>query len=141
MSDYKTTDQDFKRFKTSFMFWYKKLGLQGWQVFFRHEELDIPCYARIVSDYGVRAATIKFNKTVCEDDVPEFDPIRSGKHEAFHLLLAPLEYHAHARYIHREDIDSAEEEIVVRLQNTIPDDEFYEEFGKEIVDGSGNPRT
>jgi len=127
MSDYKTTDKDFKRFKASFMHWYNKLGLQGWQVFFRHEELDIPVYARIISDFRVRAATVKFNKTVPEEDVPEFDPIRTGKHEALHLLLAPLEYHAHARYIHQEDIDSAEEEIVVRLQNTLNDNFVYTE--------------
>jgi len=122
----KTTDKDFAKFKASFMHWVNKLGLQGWQLFFRHKELK-RSYASITSDIGSRAATVTLTSEIEDEDVPEFDPIRSGKHEALHLLLAPLEYVAHARYIHQEDIDSAEEEIVVRIQNTLHDDYKGEE--------------
>jgi len=43
----------------------------------------------------------------------------SAKHEAIHLLLCRLENNAKWRYISKEEVDEAVEELVVKLEELI----------------------
>ena len=64
-------------------------------------------------------ATAYLNNEIDEKDKPFRDIKSSAKHEALHLLLARLEVNGTSRFVLREDIDEASEELVHKLEDLI----------------------
>ncbi len=111
----KTTLKDFEKFQAEFVRWQNQLGLTHYQVVFEHRPLD-GSFANIVTNHTGKVATVTLTRNLAPANIPHFHPTQSGRHEAFHLLLARLTSLAHTRYLFAQDIDEEEEAIVRRLE-------------------------
>ena len=117
----KTTAKEFELFKKSFLKWRDKLGLTDWRLNFKVDNIGSN-YGTIYTKFTGKAATVVMtNEVNNKDEMSIFDAKKCGRHECLHLLLASLCYHAHARYIHQEDIDVAEETVIRRLEKVLGD--------------------
>jgi len=116
----KTTQKDFRIFKATFNQCVEAYGLKGWQITFKHEDLEgkFACIRRHMEG---RHATVSL-ATVWpsnEDDGWE-GPEYSGRHEAIHLLLARLTYLAGSRFLDPYELDNEEERLVRVLEKLLP---------------------
>ncbi len=111
-------NKDFLHFQKWFSYYQKKLGLNGYKVYFKFEPLDKDCFADITLDQSQMVATARLNKSVDKD--PQRDVKQSAKHEAIHLLLMKLQRLAMCRYLFESDISEATEELVFKLEELIP---------------------
>ena len=110
----KTTAKQFKEFKEEFKKWQGVFGLGGYQAYFKLCELE-DSFATLSYTPGQMVVTVSLNNEVTGDDALFFDPKKSAKHEAVHLLLARLSVLASERCISDNAIYEAEEEIVNKL--------------------------
>ena len=113
-------NKEFQDFQNHFTHCQKLFGLTGYQVYFKHEPVD-GGYAAINFNCVQMVATVYLNNKIEPEDRKFFNVKRSAKHEALHLLIAHLEYLAHCRSVRDEEITSASEAIVVKLEELIPD--------------------
>ena len=111
---------DFEIFQSEFRKWQEKFGLNGYQVYFKEEELN-GSFANIIINQGEMVATVKLNTKCPEEAVPFKDVRKSAKHEALHLLIGRLEQDGRWRYSSEAEIYEAAEELVNRLEALIPD--------------------
>jgi len=114
----KTTESEFKEFKTLFMGWVRRFGLYGWTVYFRHEEVD-GCFADINIDLENMVATVRFTTEIDDDDLQDYDLYVIAKHEVMHLFTAKLAWLANSRFATEVEIKSAVEEIANSLGSLI----------------------
>lgn len=86
----KTTDQHFEIFRKEFIRWIPLLGLQGWELYFLHENIKGNHRANIANDIKAKYAIIRFGKKWdCDIIGPTINEIkRVAFHEAWHLKLA-----------------------------------------------------
>jgi len=110
-------NNDFDTFKKHFKKYQQLFGLTGYKVYFKYEPIDDDCFADIT--IIERVATVRLNKSLPLKHNPFRDVEQSAKHEAIHLLIHRLEYLARCRYLFRDDIDEATEELVVKLEDLI----------------------
>jgi len=110
----KTTKAEFAQFKRHFLFWQKRFGLTDWSVCFHHETFE-GGYACISSDANTRRADVTLNL----DKLENIDIGRLGLHECLHLLVADLSSLGGERFVTEEDINRAEESLVVRLEKVL----------------------
>lgn len=99
-------------------YYQKELGLMGWDLTFRHE--DIESFASCRCDADQRWCVIKLCTdwgngkdkplTRCELDISAF-------HEVLHLRLGELRWLAKSRFTTMDEIDRADEDIVTALEN------------------------
>lgn len=115
-----TTEEQFKYFVSRFRYWYDYLKLAGWEVSFYHEELKED-FARIGINYKARNVSVVFNTDWPEDKRPlnETEIDRCARHEAVHLLTGSLWCLAFERYSSEAAIDTAEEELVRRIEEIV----------------------
>lgn len=107
----KITNKHFELFKKEHNKHLQKLGLLGWITYFKFEESNRG-YAHTDINFLGRVAVITLS-TNWENREPTNDSItKCAKHEANHLLLTRLSSYAEDRFINRENIEEAEEEIV-----------------------------
>jgi len=111
--------RDFEAFKREFIRRQEQFGLNGYQVYFRHEPSD-NSFARIDTNLSNMVATVRLNSELPDKDKPHKDPKGSAKHEAIHLLLNRLEINALSRFSTEAEIDEATEELVHKLERLIP---------------------
>lgn len=107
-------NKEFDVFKSEFKKWQTRFGLNGYQLFFRHESLG-DCLADIDVDTKRMVATVRLDTR----KTPIADVKVSAKHEALHLLIGRLQECAWKRYTTQDEILEADEELVVRLQGLI----------------------
>lgn len=114
----KTTVKQFKEFKTEFKKWQGIFGLNGYQVYFKHCQLDND-FAQIARQPSMMVATVSLCLEVAGDDAKFLDVKKSARHEAVHLLLSKLSDCATERFITEADITQAEEEAVNRIVSVL----------------------
>ena len=104
------------KFKETFEKYRGKFELHNYRLYFEETELD-NSVATIHTDSETFKATIQVdNHKSFGEDLKS-----SAKHEAIHLLVARLSELAEHRFVTREEIISAEEELVRKLAWLIPD--------------------
>ena len=118
----KTTKHHYLKFKESFLETVDLFGLKEYQIYFEHVDLKEDAFAQIITDVDSASATVRFNK-ICDSDAwKHLDPVKSGRHEACHLLLATITWHARSKYITPDMITEAEEKAVNRIMLLLGDD-------------------
>lgn len=115
----KTTKKHFEYFKKCCLVHITKLGLLDWKTYFLHEHTE-DCYATTHVNIEGRVASIRLG-TNWDDNRPlnNITLNETAKHEVHHLLLARLATLAHYRYIRRDELREAEEEIIRVLDRVL----------------------
>jgi hypothetical protein len=119
----KTTVADFKYFRARCNYWINKLELNCYTTCYEHKELG-NCNAKMLANALDCTCTIGLNLIM---DHGEFQTEmtkaqaldRYALHECIHLLLHKLSWFANTRYVSEEILDSAEEEIVIKLSKLL----------------------
>ncbi len=106
---------DFKLFQKLFKEYQDRFGLNGYQVYFKHEPLD-GSFARIVIRPANRVAIVSLNSELTGEEKPDKNIKKHARHEALHLLIYGLEDLAKSRFIQEWMIDEASEELVNKLE-------------------------
>ncbi len=109
---------NFNVFKKEFTKWQNKFGLNGYSVYFKYEPLE-HSFAQISVDHSNMAARVSLNSEVPKEHKEFIDIKKTALHEAIHLLTGKLKSLAEQRYVSEDEVYSAEEELVVKLQNLI----------------------
>ena len=111
-------NRDFILFQKYFTEYQQRFGLTGYKIYFRYEPLN-STFAEIRFGEHDQVATVALNSNLPEKDKPFKDIKLTAKHEAIHLLLHRLESNARWRYSSASEIDEADEELVVKLEQLI----------------------
>jgi hypothetical protein len=111
---------EFKRFQKTFTAYQKEFGLNGYKTYFKNESLA-GVFADIYVDQDGMVATVRLNAELPDKDKPFASAHDNAKHEAIHLLVGRLSDYAQSRYVTKCDVAEAEEELVRRLEQLIPD--------------------
>lgn len=111
---YKTTKKDFEIFTKECEKWISRFGLQGWEIFFRHENYD-DNRAACTTDLNARIC----NLFLCVDwnYKPAISELKScAKHEIIHVLLAPIVNLLCSMFSYEEYIAEREHEILHKIE-------------------------
>jgi hypothetical protein len=112
-------DTDFNKFQKHFKEYQDKFGLNGYRVYFKQEQID--GFADIERNQEGMVATVRLNNKLNKDDKKFCNMHDNAKHEAIHLLLSRISELSYSRFISKDELYSAEEELVRRLEQLIPD--------------------
>ncbi len=110
--------KDFLSFQKWFTFYQKKLGLDNYKVYFTYEPLE-EHFAEISINQEKMVATVRLNSKLPDKDKPFKNVKENAQHEAVHLLVGRLEARAYDRYVMKEEIYEAVEELVRRIQKLV----------------------
>lgn len=117
----KTTKKDFDLFKSECEYWIDKLKLDDWEAYIHHENPDdkyADCSCN--QDTIFKRADIKFSISHFDKDTFNEEYIkRVAKHEVLHILLATITDLAHNRFLRRDELVKAEEELIRKLEKII----------------------
>jgi len=115
MTKRKTTKLMFDKFCNSFLKYVEVYGLQNWRLLFRCSDVGCDACATIKYCTSTMSAVVSLADHYDDDTFPEFDPEYCGRHEATHLLLADLIEVLKNRNSTEEQMDDAEERLVILL--------------------------
>lgn len=115
----KTTKAQFATFKREFLKWQKKLNLMDYKTYFVHVKLTRRYYAQVQTSVSNHVVTVSMNAELLPHELKGFRPAPCGKHEAFELLLAPLNDLAGERYASRDQIQEAVHRIIRTLETVL----------------------
>ena len=115
----KTTAKDFERFKTYCREWIEVFGLLDYRVHYIHAGGQTG-FGRCSTNSVSRSSLIK----LCKDwghgiDVTDEELRRTALHEVLHIIMNGTVELAKARWVQEEELDTAEEAAVTRLENAI----------------------
>lgn len=110
----------FELFKREFKRYQAHFGLMGYEVRFEHRDLD-DAAANIYINQEEMVAYVSVNSKLRKPERSVAEIKETAKHEALHLLTGRMRKYAYARHIMSDDIYEANEELVRRLNNLIPD--------------------
>lgn len=113
-----TTEEDYELFKSECEYWIKFFGLQRWQVYYEHKNLD-GYFGRCHTDLNAMCATIMFGNKWPEDCKNSDEIRRTAFHESMELFIAPLDALARARYVNENEIEHHTHVIIRTLENVI----------------------
>lgn len=116
-----TTKKQFEEFKKEFTHWQNHFGLFGWHVYFYHVDMGKDSYADIRLAVESRVAIVRFNLKLDSVSYEQHNIARSAKHEAIHLLLAPLADLNSEPFVTERQCIEAEENLVRVLEKVIND--------------------
>ena len=111
----KTTKGDFEIFRKSFMFWSDKLGVKGYKIWFRTEDLESN-FAECRTNETGKNAVIVMTSELADRDYEKFNPADSGKHEAIELLFSAYDGTAKYRYATPEQLNEERHRIIRTLE-------------------------
>ena len=111
--DMKTTQKEYETFIKSSQSILNLLGLTDFDVYY--EMKNIGDEAEVNYDCTAMNAVI----TCCTTHGKFFDPVKAGKHEALHLLLATLKVEATSRSTTDYSLDQAVHGIIHRLEKVL----------------------
>ncbi len=109
---------DYEYFVSECKTWIKRLGLDNWEVTFSHEKLRDNHAADCNVDLSSHMATIRFNNNFKERPTKK-EIKRFAKHEVIHILLGRLSRLGESRYITENELYSAEEELIIKLEKLL----------------------
>ena len=120
MKKYHTTAAHFKIFKKECRKWIDFFELNNWKVYFAHvDEPEIKNLAWCNCTLSTLTATLCLN-TTWRNDIPNNTWVKgAARHEVIHLLLGRLASLAVARFTKEDEIDSAEEGLIHRIEYII----------------------
>lgn len=114
-----TTEEHFKAFQEEALRWIEFFGLKGWQVDFRHADLE-KNRADISYGLGSRIAAITLSTNWSHDPVTEEKVRRSAFHEVCELLLGRLSIFAKERFnVEEFQIDEEVHALIRTFENVI----------------------
>lgn len=121
----KTTKKDFELFKDECHKWVDRFELNNYLVRFEHKHKDD---ANASSNSYSHNYTVTFNLRK-EIDYGKFDEELSkeefikhlAKHEVIHCLLGRISTVAESRFLVKDELTEAEEELVIKLEKIIPE--------------------
>jgi hypothetical protein len=90
----------------------------GYQAYFEYKPIE-DAFARIIVNQGDMAARVILNESVPDENKKFINVRKSAKHEAIHLLVHRLVDAGCRRYVNKDEIADAEEELVNRLEDLI----------------------
>lgn len=114
----KTTKKHFELFKKECLFLQNKWGLNSWELYFSHEEMD-NCYAKLSTDLIGRVAKVDFSAIWPEPLISDKYIKIVAKHEMIHLVLARLYTLSLHRFLTESELEEANEETVRVLEKII----------------------
>lgn len=115
-----TKRQQFRLFRDEFFRYRDMFGRQDYACHFELTEID-GAYADIAVDNVGKTAHVRYAKND-PDKFPistETEVRATARHEAIHLLLAPIEHLAASRFISQNEIDEEVESLTRRLEDLI----------------------
>lgn len=117
----KTTKKHFKLFKRESKKWIKILGLQGWEVRFKHTpDVGDGNFADARTNSTNRAARLRLNTNWPEGHKLTSKEIRkTAFHEVCHIVMDLVGSCARSRHIMEHEIDEAEHAIIRTLESTL----------------------
>jgi len=113
----KTTKQDFEKFKTFVYEWQRELGLDDWHIYIYHKKID--AFANTTASTSGRGVTIILCTSWEDRQINDVELKECALHEVLHIVTAPLNNEAKARFADEYTLDAAEHSIVTRLTNYI----------------------
>ena len=114
----KTTIKQFQEFKNEVLRLQPILGLQDWQIYFKHGKTE-DTFATTHYDREGAVANMNFGIELKDDHKESLDIKRTAKHELLHLLLADLYCIAESRVFDRFLLNQAEEKAIRKLEKFI----------------------
>ena len=116
----KTTNKHFETFKEAFLYWQRRLGLTEWNVYFHHELIP-GHYAQLHAQGESRVVTVCFSSEWSHVNYPlTYEHIwNTGRHEALHLMQAPMYIAAVERFVTESEINTIDEGMVNRMEALI----------------------
>jgi hypothetical protein len=115
----KITKADFEKFKAEVERLIQLFGLKDWKIEIIQLKLPKQRFAQICHDYSYRIASFQLNTEISTENMMQFDPITSAKHEFGHLLLSEFNCAASQRFVRPDDIDNANEKLAVIFENIL----------------------
>lgn len=116
----KVTKAQFELFKKECKKWIDRFELNNWDVYFVNTALDDSTIARTKTNIDTYDATIALNLKWSEElPLNREQLIKTAEHEILHVLIARLDCLAHSRYAKKDELDSANEELVQKLSHII----------------------
>lgn len=115
----KLSQKDFNYFKYWHNYYLKEYNQLQWNCIYVLEEVQ-GCYAKTFYSLANHTATIYI--TPKWEGIVEFNLLklkRCAKHEVQHLITARMYMIAQARFVNKEELDEAEEELVRLLDKLI----------------------
>jgi len=113
-------NKDFELFQREFKRYQECFGLMGYEARFVYRDLD-DAAASIDINQEEMVAYVSVNSKLRKPERSVAEIKRTAKHEALHLLTGRMRRYAYTRHIMSDDIYEANEELVRRLNNLIPD--------------------
>ena len=109
-----TTPQDFALFKNEILKWIKVLGLNNWEIYFSHSNIEHGDVLATTSwSLTNRSVTFTLSKDWADHARHDQEEIKmTALHEVLHLLLARLTTLARHRFIREEEILDSIHEVV-----------------------------
>ena len=116
----RTTQKQFELFKKECRKWIDRFELSGWQIDFYLRDID-SSQAQVQRDYMSCIANVNFHTEITKSPDETWEELinDTAKHEMIHILLSNLVLLAGSRYVTTDEIEKAEEELVVRLGKII----------------------
>jgi hypothetical protein len=113
----KTTAKHFAHFKERCLFWADKFGLDEWELRFIHEENKNALHtcAAVHRQYTASVAGVYLSPDWGKDEINDNVLDLAAKHEMAHLLIGALSTMADARYVTQDEVEHAEEALIVKL--------------------------
>ena len=121
MTARRTTKAEYSRFCREARRLIEVLGLKGWRITFRHEDIG-EAYGDMRADHESRCAIIRFNRT--RQDEPgketESQPECTGRHEALELFFARLRWLGSCRFsVSPTDLEEETHHLIRTLENLL----------------------
>jgi hypothetical protein len=115
-----TTKKHFDIYKQECLRLIDLFHLSGWRVYFEHSEMREK-YGQMESDIESYIANMGLNKKWDDTLRPcnEAEIRKLALHEVIHLLLAPISDLGKSRFVIRDELYAAEEELVHKLERII----------------------
>lgn len=114
----KTTPEHYKLFKSECRKWQPILGLQSWELFLMHDEIDEGSRAEIVADQIGRMATITLGIEWHNDAITDTLIKKTAFHEMMELLLAQLGLYGYT-YFESSLIEGELHKIIRVMENVL----------------------
>lgn len=114
----KTTIAHFEKFKEYVSYWQRELGLDDWHIYIYHKNLN-GSFANTTASPDARGVTMNFSTHWGDQPITDKEIKECALHEVMHIVTAPLNIEARARFADEYTIDSAEYSIVTRMTNYI----------------------
>jgi len=114
----KTTAHHFNLFRETVEKYVKEFGILDWDISFLHCNLD-GSMARVLQT-SLRRTCVVMLTTDWNDSVVKLsnqEIIDTAKHEVVHIILGNLRCVANARFVTEDEMELAEESLVVYLMN------------------------